>query len=527
MTEQNEKSLFEYVDILRRRKWYFIISFPVLFFISVIVALSLPAVYRSQAVILISSQEIPSDLVRTTVTSYAEQQIQIIQQRIMTTAQVQEIINKYNLYPELRQTASPTQLVGTFRSNVNVNMVNARVLEGGRARTANIAFRVSFYDQTPAKAQAVANELVTIFLSENVRSRTDKAAETSAFLREEANRIRTRVQLLEERIAEFKAEFSDSLPELLNFNLAGVQRAEERLVALQNQEVQINEQIAALNLELSILEANSAGTGNLPASGPARLAALQEQLTLLSNRYAPAHPDIVQLKREIAQLEQSVQSGEPAATSSAAQQTPRYLQVKLQVETLQRDLERLRIQQQQQNQELQNYRDRVARTPQVQRGYADLTRDYQSELAKYQELRSKEMQADIAQNLETENKAESFALLEPPGLPTEPEKPNRPKIMAMGFVLSGAFGVGLMILVEMLNLKVRGDKAVARITGVSSLVVVPAIQTRQEIQARKKRHRNYFFAVILLLVIAVVVVHFMVMSLDMVWFKVLDRINLL
>lgn len=243
MFDENEKGLSDYLDILRRRKYYFILTFPILALVAIAIALTLPPIYRSQGVILIESQDIPSDLVRSTVTSFAEEQIKVIEQRVLTTALIQEAVQKHNLYPELRQKASPTQIAQKFRSNVDVNMVSARVMDPtrGRATTANIAFTVAFYDPVPAKAQAVANDLVTTFLSENVRVRTDRATETTTFIREEANRMRTRVQVLEDRIAQFKSEFSNSLPEMLNFNLSMIERGEERLLGIQNQEAQIKD----------------------------------------------------------------------------------------------------------------------------------------------------------------------------------------------------------------------------------------------------------------------------------------------
>ena len=64
--------------------------------------------------------------------------------------------------------------------------------------------------------------------------------------------------------------------------------------------------------------------------------------------------------------------------------------------------------------EVREYHERVARTHEVQRSYDDMTRDYESTKRKYQELRAKQLEADVAQNLESENKAESFTLIEPP-----------------------------------------------------------------------------------------------------------------
>lgn len=528
MFDENEKGLSDYLDILRRRKYYFILTFPVLAVIAIAIAMSLPPIYRSQGVILIETQEIPTDLVRSTVTSYAEQQIQVIQQRVLTTALIQEAIQKHNLYPELRQKASPTQLAQEFRSNVSVDMVSARVLDPrlGRPTTANIAFTVSFYDPNPVKAQAVANDLVTTFLSENVRVRTDRATETTNFLREEANRMRTRVQVLEDRIAQFKSEFSSSLPEMLNFNLSMIERGEERLLAIQNQQAQINDQLHLLGIELSSIDQFLPVPiqGNQPLTPAQRLAMLQEELVQLSNRYSDSHPDVMRLKREIEVLQGSVGN-----TSSAPGRVanPQYRQISLQIESLQRDLVRLEQQRERLEQEVETYRERVAQTPQVQRGYEDLTRDYESELRKYNELRAKELEAEIAQNLETESKAESFVLIEPPLLPTNPIKPDRKKIIALGIFLSACIGMGLIVLVELLDGGVRGSKRLGEIFGSSPLASIPVIMTRKDYMIQRARNISYMGVVFLTIIAGIAAIHFMVMSLDILWFRVMARINLM
>ena len=46
--------------------------------------------------------------------------------------------------------------------------------------------------------QKVANELVTLFLNENIKSRTARAAETTDFLGKESDRLRTQIEVMEE-----------------------------------------------------------------------------------------------------------------------------------------------------------------------------------------------------------------------------------------------------------------------------------------------------------------------------------------
>jgi uncharacterized protein involved in exopolysaccharide biosynthesis len=69
---------------------------------ALLLALFLPPAYQSIGTVLIEQQEMPPELVRSTVTSYADQRVQVISQRVMTTQTLLEIIRRYNLYPRQR-----------------------------------------------------------------------------------------------------------------------------------------------------------------------------------------------------------------------------------------------------------------------------------------------------------------------------------------------------------------------------------------------------------------------------------------
>ena len=94
--EEEVKGISDYLEILNRHKKLILYPALLLTLVSVAVALLLPATYKSSGLILIESQEIPRDLVRSTVTSYADQRIAIIKQKLLTQSRIMEIVNKYN-----------------------------------------------------------------------------------------------------------------------------------------------------------------------------------------------------------------------------------------------------------------------------------------------------------------------------------------------------------------------------------------------------------------------------------------------
>jgi uncharacterized protein involved in exopolysaccharide biosynthesis len=582
--EEEVKELGDYLDIVRRHKYLVIFTTLALMALSAAVAYILPATYKSEGLILIESQEIPRDLVQSTVTSYADQRIEVIKQKILTTNNVMGIVDKFNLYGEMRKKSPPSEIVGLFRENISVSMVKAEVTDprSGRARRASIAFKVSFMDKSANRAQKVANELVTRFLNENVRTRTDRARETTAFLSDEAKKFERKVQNLEQEVATFKDKYSDSLPELLQYNLSTVERLQMELTSNQNQILSMKDQVIALTLERSNLQyyipeqSNGPGAGSsesqlLQAQGEysrlqakyssnhpdvmqlkrqinslkaelgiqvddngvsqSELVSAESELAFLKQRYADNHPDVKALVKRIASLKQQLNNSSASSRSNKSatdsSRNPLYSQIRGRIAAIEREIVRLNSRQDEIRSQLVEYERRIVQTHQVQRAYTDLTRDYENNVAKYRELKAKQLQAELAQNLESENKGESFTLIEPPRVPSKSEKPNRSKVLALGIVASIGIGLGLALLMDMIKGGVRGYNNVTRIVGHAPLVVIPMITTERDITRKILGRKRIIYTSIILVVALIVGFHFFVMNLEIFWFKLMRKISLL
>lgn len=536
--EESSKSLRDYWSIFCRWKYVVLATFLLIFAASIALALWLPATYKSEGIILIESQEIPENLIETTVTSYAAQRIEVIHQRIMTTQKIMAIVNKYDLFADQRHNVSPSVLVRIFSKNMEVEMIEAAVTDpdSGQTKRATIAFNVSYTDGSPEVAQQVANELVSEFLSENVRTRTERAAETLDFLRDEANKFETKVKALEKNIAVFKDQNRDSLPELLEFNLERVSNLQEELAAHNSQALMLTDQIATLSSDLALIDPylpapRVAGNQTALLTPAQELQQRKRELANMKAKYSASHPDVVRLEKQITNL--TVQAGESAASPGAEktaladerQMNPIYLQIKSKIDSSEREVARLQEAQAVIKQRLADYEQRVYKTHQVSRAYDNLTRDYENNMAKYNELRAKQLQAELAQNLEIENKGETFTLIEPPMVPTKAESPNRPKIIAAGILASTGGGLGLAMLLEMLFGGIRGYPAISQLMGTSPLVVIGNIQTQADASANRRRLFWILGLSLLSIILLLLAVHIWLMDLEVLWFKVLTKLT--
>jgi uncharacterized protein involved in exopolysaccharide biosynthesis len=563
-------SFAEIVGFLRRRLLMMIVITGLVAAVAFPLVFAVPAKYRSTATILVEEQDIPRELVRSTVTSYADERIQVIGQRVMTRATLQPIVEKFDLYPKERERLSSEEILDRMRKDIRVETVSA---SGERGKT-TIAFKLSFDSTEPAKAQQVANELVSLYLNENARTRQERAGETQVFLSDEAERIGRDIAVTEAKLAEFKRENAGRLPELLPINTQLRDRAENELEELGRQIRQIEDRRIYLESQLSVLKesAPSAPVTADAASDPkARLRLLRNQYVSQSSIYGESHPDLVRMRKEIAALEASTGAtwsdvdperleqaraelkrlleryspdhpdvqrqqkmlaaleamrDEPKQAAQDIASNPAYVSIVTQIELGRQEAASLKARMGEVRGRLASLNSRIQQTPAVEQAYRDLVRDHENAVAKYQELRSKQMEAQVALQLEKDRKGERFSLIEPPQYPSKPTEPNRKKLIAMAMFGSLGGGVGAGYMAEMLHRAVTSPRALSALLEAPLLGVVPRVENPGE---RARRRRLIIYALIgavVLIVAALLVIHFLYMPLDTLWFVLLGRMGL-
>jgi capsular polysaccharide biosynthesis protein len=194
-----------YLGVLRRRWPFFLVPFLSVLLIGAAVTFLWPATYFSEGKVLVQSQQIPTDLVKPTVTSAAQERIQVIEQRTMTRDNLLAIVEKFKLFPERRTLMSPTQLVELMKQSIKIEPV-AQPLAFSRTTSQNptVIFTVGFEYSDPQNAARVANELVTRILDLDLRDRTSRATDTTKFLAREVQRLQAESSLIDAKLAQAK-----------------------------------------------------------------------------------------------------------------------------------------------------------------------------------------------------------------------------------------------------------------------------------------------------------------------------------
>jgi uncharacterized protein involved in exopolysaccharide biosynthesis len=572
-----------YILLLRRRWLYILLPFLVVFGAVAAVSVALTPVYRSTGTILVESQQIPDTLIRSTITNVAGERIGVIIQRVMTRANILQIAEKHNLAVNDGASAGEPQIADTMQKAIVIEPVVDEM--GGQRNRAGttMAFTVSFEHRNPETAVAVATDLVSLFLRENVKNRTIRAAETTKFLRQEAEKLQVQVVKIENQIAQFKEQHRDSLPDRLNLNLAALERFKTNLEDTKKEVQTIQAERRLLDIQLAAAKSGlSFNSGPYSTQGerlmPAQeLAQLQAALLEKSAVYDQAHPDIVSLKRKIsalkgqyktetsdeeikrrlyelkaglkearsgyspehpdvkrllseikqveAQLFEATQSGASGAARGGDDMiNPIYAHVQAQIEAADGRTSSLRNHELSLQKKINEVEAIIAETPMIERALTALNRDYQNAVRKYDEIKAKEMEAQLAENLEEDKQAERLTLIEPPIRPDAPVKPNRLKILAFGLVLALAAGGGGFLLAESTDGSIRGASGYRATFKSSPYIVIPYIATVAETRRQEQINAVLGVSLVVFAVVAIVAFHLFVKRLDILILRLLERL---
>jgi len=566
-----------YMEMIRRRLPSGLLVFALFFLVALGLALGLPAIYKSRAVVLIEAQEIPQDMVRSMVTSFADQRLQVISQRVLTNSNLGGIIQKFDLYQAERKKNPLEVVLQKMRKDIIVAPISADVVDPkqGKAVQATIAFEMSYQNRSPEIAQRVANEIVSLLLNENLKQRTETSTDTLGFLSAEAEKLGATVSELEQRLASFKKTNSESLPELSSLNLELMNRSEADISALDGQLRSLDQQRVYLESELAQQKPVTqlvSETGERILGPADRLKVLESEFVPLAARYGDKHPDVMAKRREIESLKAQVGAGNsgselalrlqrvqadygetlkkyspdhpdvkrlarqvdslqaelakagrsaPAVASGASPDNPAYIQLKARLDATAGDIASLQSQRATLKAKIANLEQRITSAPETEREYRGLARDYEIAQRKYQEVLAKKQEAELANNLESKQRGERFSLIEPPMIPEQPSKPNRMMIGLLGLFLSLGAGVGAGALLESIDSRIYGRAGVVRLLGVPPLAVIPVLDTEETENKKRSRWLVAAASLVLALIAAAVVIHLVLIPLDVLFFRVL------
>ena len=360
--------------------------------------------------------------------------------------------------------------------------------------------------------------MTSLFLDENLQVRARQTRETTQFLEDELKRVRTSLDDLEGRVATFKENNINTLPELMQVNLQTLNNLERNIELLQEQLRSQKEREGRLEGELANVSPELEAT----QKDRLRLEELKVELVYLKSRFTDEYPDVRKAEAEIAKLERQMADGR-SGSGRTKPDNPAYITMASQLSSTRAEIRSIQTQIRNLNTKAETYRRYIETTPKVEETYNAILSERDNTKAKHDDLMQKLMEARVSQGLETEQKGERFTLIDPARLPEKPFKPNRLAILLIGVVLGIGAGIGFAALREFSDTSIRSIEHLSKATAYPVLATIPLIVTAADNARQRVKKFAWVAGIVLLVIGSVTVFHFQVMDLNVFWAKLMRK----
>ena len=481
--------------IASRRKWLILVPAIVVAAAGLAWIQHLPNVYRANTLIIVVPQRVPESYVRSTVTTRIEDRLQSISQQILSRTRLEKIVQDFNLYPERRQAEVMEDIVDHMRQDISIDIVKGD------------AFRVSYSAAQPVTAMKVTERLASLFIDESLRDREALAEGTNSFLEAQLDEARRKLVENEKLLEEYQSKYNGELPTQLQANLQGLHNTEMQLQALvestnrdRDRRMLVERLTADANLDASrdaALPQAPAPSGDSDGSTPnptEQLRQAETALIALELRLKAEHPDVIRLKRSIAELKKRVAvdaADQPVSTSGKIVTGPgdairrnRMNEAKNELASLDVQLASKAAEENRLRGILAEYQRRIEATPSREAELASLTRDYDTIQQSYRTLLSKKEDSQIAANLERRQIGEQFRVVDAARVPEKPTSPDRPKLYLLALTSALIIGCAFAASAEFLDRTMRSEEDVRAALGLPVLATIPVLGRRAPRRAR-------------------------------------------
>jgi succinoglycan biosynthesis transport protein ExoP len=421
----------------------------------------IPAVYRAEAVILVDSQKVPERYVASTANADVQDRLATISQQILATSRLQKIIDTYHLYQRERTRLPQEEIIEMMRKDTRIS------LERGWSQDRTSAFRIAYQGRDPATVAEVANQIGSLFIEENLRTRENHAEGTSEFIEEQLQQAKKTLTVLEAQVEDYKLKHKGELPEQESSLAGSLSRAQIELQANQDAINRAGQSKALLSTSLSmaestakVLERTVTVRNSPPAAGSsaAPSTALQAELDALRLRYTGEHPDVQRLEKMVAQARQSEKAAvnEPQVTATRSstvgaaatlnvpdamvpdllQQRERIAGLRTELGLASHELDLRTVERKDILSKIAVEQARLDSLPVREQELTALSRDYEIAKSNYKSLLDKRIAADMATDLERRQQGERFTMIDPAQPPAKPFSPDRFGWAGLGCALS-------------------------------------------------------------------------------------------
>lgn len=488
---------FFYLNALWKRRWIVLLGAWAVAIPGWLVVAAMPSIYQSSSRIYVDTSSVLAPLLRgIAVQSDLPTQVTLMNQTLLSRPNLLEVARKTDYDLEATSESQMETLLESIKSRTTILSTRQQDI-----------FSISFQDSDPRRAYDVVQALLTIFVEGNLGQSRQDLDTAEEFLDRQIAEYEARLEEAEDSLARFKQENLDVVMGEGGYlarataatNL--VKQLEQDLSVAMAQRDLLKQELASIP---ETLPTDLANTGP-PDDTEYRLVELEAQLRQLLSQYTEKHPDVISVRRQIEALlakqaaAQAAQAEQAAGVEQVAsgpgpgggagtgaegygEPNPVYGEVKLRLIEIETQIENLRQRAATARAEADALAAKAGQVPQIEAEFQRLNRDYGIVKARHDELLARRESARLSRSRDAVGQEVQYRLIDPPTIPTHPIGPNRALFLNAVLAFSIATGLGLGLLLVILD---TSFSTVAELRAYTGIPVLGAVSDRRKKMVRR------------------------------------------
>jgi polysaccharide chain length determinant protein (PEP-CTERM system associated) len=506
----------DYIDIMRRHKGWIFGPFLLTLVASVVGVYLWPDSYVSRAMVKVVPQQVPQNMVQSAVNQEMTDRINSMSQTILSRTVLTTIINTFGLYPRERSRKPLEDVIEDMKRKIDILPVGTM---GSGSRQVP-AFAVQFTYEDRYLAQKVVQDLVSRFIDENIRNRSNASFQTTQFLKDQVDQAKRELDEIESKLTDFRVQNNGRLPDQVDANMRQLQALQANVTYYSNAISRAQQEKLQLETNIRIFRDQQAALTKEPPPEQTRMqqqksAQLAEvereiqnwenQLSVLRQHYKETYPDVQTAMRRLAAAQgrreevlkeenasqPDLEPTRPVVLSAQVQRELRDLEASMRraqstVESKDVEIAEYSRELKRANDAIKTYQSRIETVPLGERQYGDLLRERDLSKEKYMKLDETLSKAQIAQDMEGRKQGETLELLDPASLPQNPTEPKRPMVISVAAGMGLLLGIVIAGARELKDTSLKNLKDVRAYTQMAILGSVPLLENDFVVRRRRR-----------------------------------------
>jgi polysaccharide chain length determinant protein (PEP-CTERM system associated) len=454
-----------------------------------------PDRYEATARVYVDTQSILKPLMAgLTVQPNVEQEVAVLSRTLISRPNLEKLVRMTDMDLKVRSNEQRDRLIEGLTQKLSIKSLGRDNL-----------YTIGYADTQPARASRVVQSLLSIFVESGLRVNTQGTGQARRFIEEQIKTYEQRLTEAENRVKEFKLRNLD-LPAQAGsdfFGNLGALTENMRQARLQLQEAirsrdALRQQLADEEERPPSLLPQADDTGALsPPLLEARLGTLNKNLDDLLLRYTENHPDVVNTRRIIKEVESQRDAERRRLVEEARNRgpgtwarnvgNPAYPQLKMALAAAEAQVAGLRARVSDFESRHAEARERARSVPEREAEFAQLNRDYAIHKQNYDNLVARRERALISGDMEATTGVADFRIIDPPSVSPNPVAPNRAMLVPLALLASLGAGLAAAYLFSIVRPTFHDNRSLKTVGQRPVLGAVSLIRSNVVLAKRRRR----------------------------------------